>query len=95
MVFSLPTPTLTFVIVFLVFSLLFLSNSFKLWFKTDQYYAEMLESLNRAPSLLQGLFRSNMEDRPRWIFRQKVFSLLGVAAVLFADVMVVTAWLAK
>ncbi len=90
---TLPQPTLSFVIVFLVFSLLFLSNSFKLWFKTDQYYAEMLESLNRMPALMQRLFRANMENRERWIFRQKAFSLLGIAAVLLADVMVVMAWL--
>jgi hypothetical protein len=31
-------PSLGFVILFLLFSLLFLSNSYKLWFKTDEYY---------------------------------------------------------
>jgi hypothetical protein len=93
MFFALQRPTLTFVIVFLTFSLLFLSNTFKLWFKTDQYYEEMRDSLTRMPIPFRSLFLARLDDRERWLARQKAFSLIGVAAVLFADVMVVMAWL--
>jgi hypothetical protein len=38
-------PSLGFVIVFLLFSLLFLSNTYRLWFKTDWYYQDIYNSL--------------------------------------------------
>jgi hypothetical protein len=44
-------PSLGFVIIFLLFSLLFLSNSYKLWFKTDEYYQSIYNSLTREPSV--------------------------------------------
>lgn len=93
MVLTVLRPTLTFVIVFLALSLLFLSNSFKLWFKTDQYIREMQDSLTRMPIPFRNYFLSRLEDRDRWLAQQKVFSVIGVAAVLVADVMVVMAWL--
>ena len=43
-------PSLGFVIVFLLFSVLFLSNTYKLWFKTDEYYQDIYNSLTRQPS---------------------------------------------
>lgn len=88
-------PSLIFVIVFLLFSLLFFSNTYKLWFKTDQYYQELRDSLTREPSVypFREFFLKRLENRKRWEVEQKIFSLLGVAAVLVADVMVVMAWL--
>ena len=91
MVLTLQRPTLSFVIIFLVLSLLFLSNSFKLWFKTDQYLQEMQDSLTRMPIPFRNYFLSKLGDRNRWLAQQKVFSIIGVAAVLVADVMVVMA----
>lgn len=38
-------PPLAFVLAFLLFSLIFLSNSYKLWFKTEEYYKDLLNSL--------------------------------------------------
>lgn len=38
-------PSLGFVLVFLLFSLLFLRNSYKLWFKTDEYYQDISDTL--------------------------------------------------
>ena len=93
MIFTLQHPTLTFVIVFLVFSLLFLSNTYKLWFKTDQYHQEMRDSLLRMPIPFRNFFLARLDDRDRWVSQQKIFSLIGVAAVLLADVLVVMAWL--
>lgn len=88
-------PTLGFVIVFLLFSLLFLSNSYKLWFKTDEYYQSIYNSLTHEPSVypFKDFFLKRLENKQNWIFWQKVFSLFGIAAVLAADVMVVTAYL--
>ena len=88
-------PTLGFVIVFLLFSLLFLSNSYKLWFKTDEYYQSIYNSLNREPSVypFKDFFLKQVENKQSWVFRQKVFSLFGIVAVLAADVMVVMAYL--
>lgn len=88
-------PTLGFVIVFLLFSLLFLSNSYKLWFKTDEYYQSIYNSLTREPSVypFRDFFLKRVDNKQRWILWQKVFSLFGIAAVLAADVMVVMAWL--
>ena len=87
-------PSLGFVIIFLLFSLLFLSNSYKLWFKTDQYYQDVYNSLTREPSLypFQDFFLKRMENRQNWILWQKVFSLLGILAVLAADVLVFMAY---
>ena len=87
--------SLGFVIVFLLFSLLFLSNSYKLWFKTDEYYQSIYNSLTREPSLypFKEFFLKRMENRRSWVFWQKVFSLLGIMAVLGADVLVVMAYI--
>ena len=90
-------PSLGFVIVFLLFSLLFFSNSFKLWFKTDTYYQEIHNSLTREPSLypFKEFFLKRMENKQSWILWQKIFSLLGILAVLAADVLVIMAFLKK
>ena len=88
-------PSLGFVILFLLFSLLFLSNSYKLWFKTDRYYQDVYNSLTREPSLypFKDFFLKRMENKQSWVLWQKVFSLLGILAVLAADVLVVMAYL--
>ena len=90
-------PSLGFVIAFLLFSLLFLSNSYKLWFKTDQYYQDIYNSLTRQPSLypFREFFLKRMENKERWVLWQKAFSVLGILAVLTADVLVVMAWMGK
>jgi hypothetical protein len=87
-------PPLGFVIIFLLFSLLFLSNTYKLWFKTDQYYQDIYNSLTQEPSLypFRPFFLRRMENKKRWVIWQKIFSLLGILAVLTADVLVVMAW---
>lgn len=88
-------PSLGFVLVFLLFSLLFLSNSYKLWFRTDQYYQDIYNSLTREPSIypFRQFFLKRMENKRRWVFWQKVFSLMGILAVLLADTLVVLAYL--
>jgi hypothetical protein len=88
-------PSLGFVILFLLFSLLFFSNTYKLWFKTDEYYQSIYNSLTRQPSLypFRDFFLKRMENKPRWILWQKVFSAFGTLAVLVADVLVAMAYL--
>ena len=87
-------PSIGFVILFLLFSLLFLSNSYKLWFKTDRYYQDVYNSLTREPSLypFKDFFLKRMENKQSWILWQKVFSLLGILAVLAADVLVIMSY---
>ena len=86
--------SLGFVIVFLLFSVLFLSNSYKLWFKTEQYYQDIYNSLTQVPSIypFRKFFLKRMENKNSWILWQKGFSLIGVLAVLGADVLVVVAY---
>ena len=88
-------PSLTFVIFFLLFSLLFLRNTYKLWFKTGQYYQDIYNSITREPSIypFREFFLKRMENKERWVLWQKMFSLLGLAAVIAADVLVVRAHL--
>ena len=88
-------PSLGFVLVFLLFSLLFFRNTYKLWFKTDEYYQDIYNSLAREPSIypFRKFFLRRMENRKRWELRQKGFSLLGLVAVIAADVFVVMAYL--
>jgi len=90
-----PQISLGFVLVFLLFSLLFLSNTYKLWFKTDIYYQDIYNSLTREPSIypFRKFFLKRMENKQRWILWQKVFSVLGLIAVIVADVLVVMAYL--
>src|SRR5258708_22332566 len=78
-------PSLGFVIVFLIFSLLFFSNTYKLWFKTDEYYQSIYNSLTAQPSLypFKDFFLKRLENRKRWEVQQKIFSILG------ADILVV------
>jgi len=87
-------PSLGFVIVFLLFSLLFFRNTYKLWFKTDEYYKDIYNSLTREPSIypFRQFFLRRMEDKWRWVIWQKGFSLLGMIAVAAADVLIVTAY---
>jgi hypothetical protein len=88
-------PSLGFVLVFLFFSLLFLRNTYKLWFKTDSYYQDIYNSLSREPSIypFREFFRKRMENKERWVLWQKVFSLLGLVAVIAADILVLRAYL--
>ncbi|HEX5807354.1 MAG TPA: hypothetical protein VFY25_01710 [Anaerolineales bacterium] len=88
-------PSLGFVLIFLLFSLLFLRNTYKLWFKTDKYYQDIYNSLVREPSIypFRQFFLKRMENKQRWVLSQKIFSLLGVVAVIAADVLVVMAYL--
>ena len=90
-------PSLGFVLVFLLFSLLFLSNSYKLWFKTDAYYQDVYNSLTNegTPYPFKNFFLKRMENKQSWILWQKVFSLIGIAAVLAADVLVAIAYVGK
>ena len=88
-------PSLGFVLVFLLFSLLFLSSTYKLWFKTETYYQDIYNSLVREPSIypFRKFFLKRMEKRNSWVFWQKVFSLTGIVAVIGADVLVILAYL--
>jgi hypothetical protein len=87
-------PPFGFVLVFLLFSLIFLSNSFKLWFKTDEYYKDLYNSLTneKTPYPFKDFFLKRLENRKRWEVEQKLFSLLGIMAVLAADVLVMMAY---
>ncbi len=87
-------PSAGFVVVFLLFSLLFFRNTYKLWFRTDTYYQDLYNSLTREPSIypFRQFFLRRMENKERWILWQKVFSLFGLIAVLTADVLVILAW---
>lgn len=87
--------SLGFVLIFLLFSLLFFRNTYKLWFKTEEYYQGIYNSLSREPSIypFSGFFLKQMENRRRWELWQKGFSLLGLVAVITADVLVVIAYL--
>ena len=90
-------PSLGFVIVFLIFSLLFFSNTYKLWFKTDEYYQSIYNSLTREPSVypFRDFFLKRIENKRSWILWQKIFSAFGILAVLGADVLVVMAYITK
>lgn len=90
-------PPFAFVLAFLVFSGIFLNNSYKLWFKTDMYYQDIYNSLTREPSLypFRDFFLKRMKIKERWVLWQKVFSILGLIAVIIADILVVMAWIRK
>jgi hypothetical protein len=87
-------PSLGFVLLFLLFSGLFFSNSYKLWFKTDEYYQDLYNSLTneRTPYPFKDFFLKRLENKQSWILWQKIFSLIGIAAVFAADVLVVMAF---
>ena len=88
-------PPFGFVLVFLLFSLLFFSNTYKLWFKTDSYYQDVYNSLTRSPSLypFKDFFVRRLENRKRWEMEQKIFSAIGIFAVVGADIIVIAAWM--
>ena len=91
---TLTRPSPGFVLVFLLFSLLFFRNTYKLWFRTDAYYQDIYNSLTREPSIypFRKFFVNRMENKERWAFWQKIFSLFGLVAVIAADVLVVMAY---
>ena len=88
-------PSLGFVLVFLLFSLLFLSNTYKLWFKTEAYYQDIYNSLTREPSIypFRKFFLQRMENKQSWVLWQKIFSTMGLIAVIVADSLVIMAWI--
>jgi hypothetical protein len=87
------SPPFGFVLIFLLFSLLFISNTYKLWFKTDAYYQDIYDSLTRTPYPFKDFFLRRLENRKRWEAEQKIFSVIGLVAVIAADVMVINAWM--
>jgi hypothetical protein len=92
--FDINQPSLGFVILFLLFSLVFISNSYRLWFKTEQYYEEIYNSLAREPAVIpfRDFFLKRVKNKQNWILWQKIFSLLGIIAVLAADILVIAAF---
>jgi hypothetical protein len=92
---TLTQPTFGFVLVFLLFSLLFFRNTFRLWFTTDAYYEDIYNSLTREPSIypFRKFFLKRMENKERWLLWQRIFSILGLIAIMAADVLVVMAYL--
>jgi hypothetical protein len=72
---------------------MFLSNTYKLWFKTETYYEDLYNSLTRTPIPFRNVFLKGLENRKRWELGQKIFSLIGFVAVVSMDVFVVMAWL--
>ncbi len=89
------SPSFLFVLAFLLFSILFFFNSYKLWFKTDIYYEDIYKSLTNPtmPYPFKDFFLKRMDNRKRWEVEQKVFSAIGILAVLLADVLVIAAWM--
>lgn len=85
-------PPFGFVLVFLLFSLLFLSNTYKLWFKTDSYYKDVYNSLVRSPVPFKDFFLKRLENKKRWEVEQKIFSIIGFVAVISADIFVIMAY---
>ncbi|MBI5838994.1 MAG: hypothetical protein HZB19_02720 [Chloroflexi bacterium] len=92
---NLTFPSFGFVLVFLLFSLLFLGNTYRLWFRTDQYYEDIRNSLTCQPSLypFKEFFLKRMKNKERWVLWQKVFSAMGLVAVIGADILVMTAYI--
>ncbi|MCE9644614.1 MAG: hypothetical protein K8S20_01340 [Chloroflexi bacterium] len=90
-------PPFSFVLLFLLFSLMFLSNSYKLWFKTDEYYKDLHNSLTneKTPYPFKDFFLKRLENRKSWEIGQKIFSLIGIAGVITADVLLITTFAAK
>ncbi|GAB4462223.1 MAG: hypothetical protein Kow0070_20950 [Anaerolineales bacterium] len=84
-------PSLGFVVIFLLFSALFFFNTYRLWFKTDEYYQSLQDSLTREPSIypFRDFFLKRLENKQKWVLWQKIFSLFGGAAILVVDVLVV------
>ena len=94
---TLEQPSLGFVLVFLAFSLLFLGNTYRLWFKTDKYYEDIRNSLTRQPNIypFRDFFLKRMENKQKWVFWQKIFSAIGLIAVIGADILVIAALMAE
>jgi len=88
-------PPFGFALVFLAFSFLFLSNTYKLWFKTDSYYQDIYNSLTneKTPYPFKNFFLKRLENRKHWEVEQKIFSLIGFLAVIGADILVLSAWI--
>lgn len=91
---SFSTPSLGFVLVFLLFSGIFFYNSYRLWFKTDAYYNDIRNSLTRQPSLypFRDFFLKRMDDKKRWVLWQKIFSAIGLVAVIGADILIIMSY---
>ena len=85
-------PPFGFVLVFLLFSFLFLSNTYKLWFKTDSYSQDVYNSLLRSPVPFKQFFLKRLENKKRWEVEQKIFSIIGFVAVISADIFVIMAY---
>jgi hypothetical protein len=89
------SPSFSFVLVFLLLSLLFSYNTYKLWFKTDAYYEEIYTSLTNQSSIypFRDFFLRRVQNKKRWVTEQKIYSAIGLIAVIVADVMIIAAWM--
>jgi hypothetical protein len=74
---------------------MFLSNSYKLWFKTETYFQDVYNSLTRTPVPFKEFFLKRLENRKRWEIEQKIFSIFGLVAVIGADILVIIAFNAR
>ncbi len=88
---TLASPSFGFTLVFLLFSGIFFFNTYRLWFKTDSYYEDIRASLTRRPSIypFREFFFKRMQNKERWVLWQKIFSTIGLIAVIGADILVI------
>lgn len=88
-------PSFSFVLVFLLLSLLYFHNAYKLWFKTDTYYEEIYTSLTNQSSYypFKEFFLKRVQNKKRWVTEQKIYSAIGLVAVIVANVMVIAAYI--
>jgi len=86
-------PPLSFLLIFLFFSLVFLSNTYKLWFKTEAYHQDVYNSLLHTPIPFKEFFLKRLENRRHWEMQQKIFSIIGVVAVIGVDILLMMAYL--
>ena len=88
---TIASPSFSFIFVFLLLSLLYFYNTYKLWFKTDVYYEEIFTSLTNQSSFypFKEFFLKRLQNKKRWVFEQKIYSAVGLVAVIAANVIVI------
>ncbi len=76
-----------------IFNILWLYNSYRVWFHTEQEFKKNQEQVNKTPSWfpLKEYFIEIANSKETWSRQTKLTSAIGILFLLFMDAMLILA----
>jgi hypothetical protein len=88
-------PPLFFLIWFAVLTAMFSYRLYRIWFRTDDEYENIVQQINRLPSWypMKEYSIMSIQDKELWVSNAKILSAPAFVIMIIADILVITAFL--